>query len=359
MACGIGLSAGNNDGTTLSPTEAKLRRHKAATLSNISCVEILKDLTSGSVTLIDTNKLNREGGNLLLNIRWLMPNIKEIKHIATGGESAVYELVFADGTPKKIVKISAKFNDSRVEKSYQSEIEIYKKIKEVDPEAIQYIAEPEQLLDIPNVGKGLIFNRSKWLDLNRQLLRFSYQKRKGYPIENALINLKAWRQIAVALRGLHRAGLLHRDVKPANILVSEDPLKGFILQLTDFGIARNMYDSFDKLAGTLSHMPPEQVRGEPSNTTHDLYSMKVTFVEMLMGESIWKWKVRDPGVLVQENFQGKGTYPLLKGIPKEVIQYSHPGVLRVLNLDYKKTGIEEYVRVIDEEIKNLEAQILR
>jgi serine/threonine protein kinase len=342
---------GVNDGTTLTPSQAFANKSKSATVVSRSfvCVQVLKEITLPSVTRIDTRSVNRKAANLLNNIQKVIPNAKEIDHVATGGESAVYELILEDGT-KKIIKITAKYNDRRVEASYRSEMELFQKIKS------PYIAVPEQLIDIPNTGKGIVFPRAKWFDLDGQLSRFSYRERKGYPKENALINLKAWKQIAEAVQALHKIGLIHRDIKPANILVDENKDKSFLLQLTDFGVSKHMYDTYEKIAGTLSHMPPEQVQGVPASATHDLYSMRVTFVEMLMGESIWRWKLRDREVLEYEIYEKRGTYPVLKGIPKEVIEYSHPSVLRVLNLDYKTVTIDEYVRVINEEIKKLESQ---
>ncbi|HEX2097923.1 MAG TPA: protein kinase, partial [Rubrobacteraceae bacterium] len=90
-------------------------------------------------------------------------------------------------------------------------------------------------------------------------------------------------QIADALQAAHEKGVIHRDIKPQNVLVTE---KGDI-KVTDFGIARatstSTLTSTDHVLGTADYMSPEQARGEPAGPESDLYSLGVVLYEMLTG----------------------------------------------------------------------------
>ena len=86
-------------------------------------------------------------------------------------------------------------------------------------------------------------------------------------------------RILAALDHAHRAGVLHRDVKPANIIVSADDLK-----ITDFGIARMLGDQHradEGMFGTPAYMAPEQILGEPLDERTDLYAVGVILYRLL------------------------------------------------------------------------------
>jgi tRNA A-37 threonylcarbamoyl transferase component Bud32 len=90
-------------------------------------------------------------------------------------------------------------------------------------------------------------------------------------------------QVAEALDAAHRAGLVHRDVKPANVLLAGDGR----VKVADFGIAKAVADADltqpGLMVGTAKYLAPEQVRGEAVDARTDIYSLGVVLYEMLCG----------------------------------------------------------------------------
>jgi tRNA A-37 threonylcarbamoyl transferase component Bud32 len=114
-------------------------------------------------------------------------------------------------------------------------------------------------------------------------------------------------RVAVALEVAHGRGIVHRDIKPQNILLSTSGEA----KVADFGIARaassKAMTETNLILGTAAYMSPEQVRGEPVGPASDLYSLGVVLYEMLTGRL--PYEADDPIATAMKHINDPAPHP--------------------------------------------------
>jgi beta-lactam-binding protein with PASTA domain len=124
----------------------------------------------------------------------------------------------------------------------------------------------------------------------RTLRELLTQRRRLNPVEACAI----LEQMLAAIAAAHRAGLVHRDVKPENVLVAEAPSGGVanlvdaVVKVADFGLARaveaSSVDDSGQLMATVAYVAPELVTDGQADARTDVYSAGIVLYEMLTGQ---------------------------------------------------------------------------
>ncbi len=123
------------------------------------------------------------------------------------------------------------------------------------------------------------------------LMRGQKQRPDQQPFSLAL-GLELIRQAAVGLEYAHKLGMVHRDVKPANLLLEagqrpETTVESYTLKVSDFGLARlkegGIETTVGKVRGTLAYMSPEQCQGFELDGRSDLYALGIILFELATG----------------------------------------------------------------------------
>jgi eukaryotic-like serine/threonine-protein kinase len=144
-----------------------------------------------------------------------------------------------------------------------------------------------EIYDFGETEDGVVFLAMEFVDgepLSKILAR------GPLPIERAV---EIARQITEALTAAHRSGVVHRDLKPDNLLITRSESGADLVKVVDFGIAKAMEEQGASITrtgfvvGTARYMSPEQLIGEPADPRSDLYALACILFELLTGVHPW------------------------------------------------------------------------
>jgi hypothetical protein len=127
-------------------------------------------------------------------------------------------------------------------------------------------------------------------------------------------------QVAAALCAVHARGLVHRDVKPANVMLTPDGAK-----LVDFGIsavAGDSPDTVDRVMGTPAYLAPERLDGGPADAASDMYALGLLLYKALVGRLPWDADTTTQ-MLVAHCYLDPEPLPRVPGLPAVVVDLVH------------------------------------
>jgi len=234
----------------------------------------LRELTAPAAERTSAELAARmEGHSLGARVR--IPGIKVLRLIGEGGMARVY-LASREGDDEplvvKILRREVLSNRTALER-FMEEYSLVERIQS------RHVA---RIFGHGNVDDHayLVMEFFEGGDLNRRL--------DGKPIAPAEA-LRIFRQLMFALGEIHEKGILHRDLKPQNLMFREDGT----LAILDFGIAKQIDATVDRtnageILGTPRYMSPEQVQGRVLDMRTDIYSAGVLLYQMVTGRHLFE-----------------------------------------------------------------------
>ncbi|KOX37646.1 serine/threonine-protein kinase, partial [Streptomyces sp. NRRL F-6491] len=196
---------------------------------------------------------------------WVVPGYTETRELGAGASGRVVLAVHdATGTPVAVKYLGERLrSDGAFVRAFRSEARLLGALD--TPYVVgfhEYVEAPEGAAIVMELVDGVA-------------LRALLAREGSTGPEAALVVLKG---SLLGLAAAHRAGVVHRDYKPENVLVAADGSS----KLVDFGIATGR-DSRPGVAGTPAYMAPEQWSGAPASPAADVYAATATFFECLTG----------------------------------------------------------------------------
>lgn len=193
-----------------------------------------------------------------------------LKRVGSGGMADVY--MAKDHKLNRNVAV-------KVLKSEYVEDEKFLRKFETEAQAVARLSHPN-IVNIYDVGIEDGINYIV-MELAEGITLKEYIRKKGYLSPKETVEIST--QIASALSHAHKNHIIHRDIKPQNILVSDTG----IIKVTDFGIAKatssNTVTSTATAIGSVHYISPEQAKGRFCDEKSDIYSLGITMYEMVTG----------------------------------------------------------------------------
>ena len=211
-------------------------------------------------------------GDLATGVQPLIKGYRFLKRLAVSDHSAVYLAEKESADMKVVLKVLRQVPDfSEGIGAFDRFLQEYEIIAELDHPNIVRIYD----LGVSDDHAHIVMEYLAGGSLRKRI-------EIGIPEKHAV---EIMRQVASALSNLHNVGILHRDLKPGNIMLRGDGS----IALIDFGLAKRMFPEeeltgSEQIFGTPYYMSPEQGRGRDVDERSDVYALGVIFYEMLTGE---------------------------------------------------------------------------
>lgn len=191
-----------------------------------------------------------------------------VGRIGTGGMADVYKA--KDHKLNRFVAVKVLKSEFREDKAFITKFR-------AEAQAAAGLAHPN-IVNIYDVGEDRGVNYIV-MELVEGITLKEYIAKKGRLAVREATSIAI--QVSQGLEAAHNSGIIHRDVKPQNIIISTDGK----VKVTDFGIARATSSNTinTTVMGSVHYSSPEQVRGGYSDTKSDIYSLGITMYEMLTG----------------------------------------------------------------------------
>ena len=189
--------------------------------------------------------------------------------IGVGGMGKVYKAAAGDGTPVALKIVKRDFaRDETFRRRFRREARIAQTVRNPHVVPVRDTGEHE----------GLPYLTAQFIEGTTLDQKLEQEGRL-----DLATTVRICSQVADGLQALWKAGMVHRDVKPANILLD---LRGNAY-ITDFGLAKDsagtMLTRPGQPLGSMDYMPPEQIRGEPVTGAADIYSLGCVVFECVSG----------------------------------------------------------------------------
>lgn len=209
------------------------------------------------------------------------------------------------------------------------------------------------IVSIYDVGEDYDLTYLAMEFLEGEDLRVYTHKDRLLPLKRVLFIIQ---EVASGLDYAHNAGVIHRDVKPANIMI----LKNGQVKVTDFGIAKAVSSSQTKsgvVLGTPNYMSPEQISGQNIDGRSDIFSLGIVFFELLTGQL--PFQGTNLTNLLYQITHAK--HPSIKEINPRVPKPCEQLIDKALNKDprqrFQRSGdLAKYIRIILDKMEQLRSK---